>query len=173
MQGAHTIGAAVAPDEILTQALALYGPLGQGVEGSDDIISLALRIVVGLMFLVSGYTKLFNKDRAAIMYETMITARIPLPRLNAFFVSLVEWLAGLAFVFGLFTLASGALLFAITLVALMTIGRSKIEPGGFWFVVSGYLYTSEVLIMSAIATVVLIGPGALSVDSFLLPGLLG
>lgn len=157
----------------LETGITLYAPYALGLGGAEDVVGLTARFVVGVMFLVAGYCKLFSPARTEIMYQTLVAARIPFARLNTYFVSFNELVFGFLFTIGALTLVSGLVLAAITLVALMTVGRHHIEKGGFMFTLSGYLYNSEVMILVMIGLVVFAGPGPLSVDAMLWPRLAG
>jgi uncharacterized membrane protein YphA (DoxX/SURF4 family) len=153
------------------EALRAYAPHALGLGAPESLLGLGARFVVGFMFFWSGYTKLFRLDRREIMHQTLIEAGIPLPRLNTWFVSANELVFGFLFMLGAATLASGAILAAITLVAFVTVGRKKIEPGGPLFVLSGLLYNNEVMILVFIGLVAVYGPGPLSVDALVWPNL--
>jgi len=152
-------------------ALRTYAAMALGLGGPEDALGLIARFVVGFMFFWAGYTKLFRDDRRQLMYETLKGAGIPLARLNTWFVSVNEFVFGFLFMIGAFTLLSGAILGAITLVAFLTVGRKHVEWGGPFFTLSGLLYNNEVMILVFISIVAIYGPGAWSIDAALWPAL--
>ena len=114
----------------LETGAAHYAALALGLGAPEDFLGLIARFVVGFMFFWAGYTKLFQPERRALMRETLVAAKIPLPALNAWFVSANEFVFGFLFTIGALTLLSGAVLAAITLVAFATVGRRHVEAGG-------------------------------------------
>jgi hypothetical protein len=52
------------------------------------------RLVVGLLFLLSGRGKLFVRERREQMRQTLIEAHVPFPEFNTVFVSTVEFVCG-------------------------------------------------------------------------------
>jgi len=88
---------------------------------------LLVRVFLGLFFAISGARKLFVADGAQTMYETLIAARVPLPRLMTYFVSAVEFVGGVLLVTGFFsTLACAAL--AIDMVVAIVTTKISVMP---------------------------------------------
>ena len=56
---------------------------------------LVARVAVGLLFFLSGRSKLFLPERRDQMRQTLIEARVPFPDINAVFISIVEFVCGL------------------------------------------------------------------------------
>lgn len=92
-----------------------------------DAADLCIRASVGVFFAISGYHKLFNKDRHATLVETFKKDGIPCIRFNQWFVPIVEFTAGIWFTLGLLTVISAGLLGAICLVATCTDGVKRIR----------------------------------------------
>ena len=65
----------------------LYRGLGLGVPALIDFAPLIARVVVGGMFFLSGFYKLFTPAQAEKMSKTMVEAGIAAPRQTAKFVS--------------------------------------------------------------------------------------
>ena len=64
-----------------------------GLLGSSDLEQYAIllvRVSLGLFFAISGANKLFVGGRRQVMYETLVKAAVPFPRLMTYFVSGVE-----------------------------------------------------------------------------------
>ena len=57
----------------------------------EEYAILAVRIALGLFFAISGANKLFVPQQTQVMYETLVAAHVPLPRLMTYFVSSVEF----------------------------------------------------------------------------------
>src|SRR5271169_3713881 len=65
--------------------------------GSSDFEQYAImliRVSIGLFFAISGANKLFVSGGTKPVYETLVRAKVPFPRLTAYFVSGVEFVAG-------------------------------------------------------------------------------
>lgn len=120
----------------------------------------ALRMVVGLVFLVHGGQKLFMFGFAgtAGFFESI---GIPAPMASAVLVTFVELLGGLALILGLGT-RWVAIPLAITMItAFFTVHLSN----GFFIGNNGYEFVLTLFVANI--TLVLAGPGALSVDEYL------
>lgn len=125
-------------------------------------IGLALvRIVVGIVFFVHGWQKLF-------MFGFEGTAGflgsigVPAPLVMAVVVTLVELLGGLALIVGLFTRLAAIPIAVTMLVALFTVHLANgffVSNGGYEFVLT--LFVANV-------SLALAGGGAFAVDNMLL-----
>ena len=65
--------------------------------GSSDLEQYAIllvRVSIGLFFAISGANKLFVAGGTKPVYETLVKAKVPFPRLTAYFVSGVEFVGG-------------------------------------------------------------------------------
>jgi putative oxidoreductase len=67
----------------------------------EEYAILAVRIALGVFFAISGANKLFVAQRTHAMYETLVAANVPFPRLMTYFVSSVEFVGGCLLVAGL------------------------------------------------------------------------
>ena len=119
-----------------------------------------LRIVVGVVFLVHGYQKLFlmGFDNVAGFFGSL---GIPLPMVAAIVVTLLELFGGLALIVGLFSRWFAIPLGITMLVAMVTVHLANgfsVSNGGYEFVLT---------LLAASITLVLTGSGALSVDGWL------
>jgi putative oxidoreductase len=127
-----------------------------------DIADLVLRVVVGSIFIVQGYRKLFGapdvKGGGAALREMIRANGLPAPQLLAWVVSVIELGGGILVLVGLAT-RFVAIPLALTLV--VAIVRFKWKDG-FQF---GWDWPFSVL-GSTLATS-LLGAGTISVDHFL------
>ena len=120
-----------------------------------------LRIVVGLVFFVHGFQKLFlmGFDGVAGMMEGL---GVPAPGLFAVILTLVELLGGLALILGLFTR-----LVAIPLAIDMLVATLMVHlPNGFSVLPNGGYEFTLVLLATSVALAVA-GPGEAALDRFL------
>jgi len=103
-----------------------------GLLGNSDLEQYAIllvRVSLGLFFAISGANKLFVGGRTQAMYETLVKATVPFPRLMTYFVSGVEFVGGsLVAVGSLSSLACVALLVDM-LVAILTTTLSAMPKG--------------------------------------------
>src|SRR5207237_9766175 len=75
------------------------------------------RLVVGLLFLLSGRGKLFVRERREQMRQTLIEAHVPFPEFNTVFVSTVEFVCGALLILGTLTLIACVMLGGVMIVA--------------------------------------------------------
>ena len=118
-----------------------------------------LRVVVGLVFTVHGYQKLFTFGLPAVtqMFGHM---GIPAASVLAPFVTLLEFAGGILLVAGLFTRWVALLLAIDMLVAIL-----KVHLAGGFFLPRGYEFA--LTLMGACLALALAGPGAPSLDGII------
>lgn len=129
---------------------------------------LVVRISLGLFFAISGANKLFVAASRKTMYETLVEAKVPFPRLMAFFVSLVEFVGGALLVAGFLSSPAGVALLVDMLVAILTAKISAMPKGLSplnWL--DDFLYLPEVLYVLFFIWLICSGPGKFSVDYWL------
>jgi putative oxidoreductase len=78
---------------------------------------LAVRVVIGLAFVMTGWGKLHHLDDVTEFFTTL---HIPMPHANAVFVSCVELFGGLLLIVGLGTRIAALLLIGVMTVATLT-----------------------------------------------------
>ena len=127
-----------------------------------------MRVALGLFFAISGANKLFVASRRQAMYETLVEAKVPLPRLMTYFVSAVEFLGGCMVAIGLLSSLASAALLVNMLVAILTTKLSAMPKGLSplnWL--DDFLYLPEVLYVLFFVWLICSGPGKFSVDWWL------
>lgn len=134
---------------------------------AQEAAPFVARFVVGAMFTISGYCKLFNSERRKLMYDTMVFAGVPFPRFNTFFVSLSEWIFGFLLVVGLMSVIANIVLTIITFVAFVTVGRRQVTGSSPMWRLGEILYLPEVFILALLMIIAMVGPGKASIDYFL------
>jgi putative oxidoreductase len=118
-----------------------------------------LRIVVGIVFILHGYQKLFVYHPSGVA-SSFSKMGLPAPTVSAWAASLGEFGGGLLLALGLFTRVGAILIAAVMAVAFATVHGSK----GF-FLPGGYEY---VLVLFAAAIALLFtGGGCFSVDGMI------
>lgn len=119
-----------------------------------------LRVVVGSVFLVHGFQKLFliGFGGVAGMMEGL---GVPAPGLFAVILTLVELLGGLALILGLFTRVVAIPLAIDMLVATLTVHL----PNGFSAANGGYEFT--LVLLAASLALAVAGPGEAALDRVL------
>jgi putative oxidoreductase len=144
--------------------------------GSSDLEQYAIllvRVSLGLFFAISGANKLFVAGGTQTMYETLVKAKVPFPRLMTYFVSGVEFVGGSLVTVGfLSSLASVALLVDM-LAAILTTTLSAMPKGLSplnWL--DDFLYLPEVLYVLFFIWLICSGPGQFSADYWLAAKLL-
>jgi putative oxidoreductase len=139
--------------------------------GSSDFEQYAIllvRVSIGLFFAISGANKLFVAASRQTMYETLVKAKVPSPRLMAYFVSGVEFLGGSVLIVGFLSSVACVALLVDMLVAILTTKLSP-TPKGLSVVdwLDDFLYLPEVLYVLFFIWLICSGPGRISVDYWL------
>ena len=119
---------------------------------------LAARLVVGWVFLWSGWTKLHNLPK---MIENFREWGIPHPEVLTPFVSGVEFIGGLLLLLGLFTRFAAVPLVVVMIVA---IASAKWDQADSLETLLGF---EETAYMALFGWLAIAGPGAFSLDHFL------
>jgi putative oxidoreductase len=139
--------------------------------GNNDLEQYAIllvRVSLGLFFAISGANKLFVAGSAQTMYETLVEAKVPFPRLMTFFVSGVEFVGGVLLTVGLLSSLASVALLVDMLVAILTTKLSAMPKGVSplnWL--DDFLYVPEVLYVLFFVMLICFGPGKFSVDHWL------
>jgi putative oxidoreductase len=139
--------------------------------GSIDLEQYAIllvRVSLGLFFAISGANKLFVAGRRQTMYETLVSAKVPFPRVMTYFVSGVEFVGGSLLAVGFLSSMACAALLVDMLVAILTTKLSAMPKGLSplnWL--DDFLYLPEVLYVLFFIWLICSGPGKFSVDSWL------
>lgn len=119
-----------------------------------DIGILALRIVVGAVFIAHGWAKFSNLSGTAGFFGDKLG--FPMPEVLAFVVAGIELLGGVAILLGAFTWIAGTLLAIIMLVAIFS------AKGVDQFMGQGG-YEFELVLLGASLAIAKIHPGTYSV----------
>ncbi len=141
------------------------------LSGSGDLEPYAIllvRVALGLFFAISGANKLFVASRKRAMYETLVEAKVPYPRLMTYFVSAVEFFGGCLLAVGFLSSLASAALLVDMLVAILTTKLSAMPKGLSplnWL--DEFLYLPEVLYVLFLVWLICSGPGKFSVDYWL------
>ena len=129
---------------------------------------LVARVIVGLLFFLSGRGKLFAPERREQMRQTLIEAHVPFPEFNALIVSTVEFVFGLLLILGAITPLACAMLSGVMVVAIATTAIRNIKATSPLGWLSEFFYLPEVLCLVILVWLFFSGPGWLSVDQLFL-----
>ena len=129
---------------------------------------LLARVAVGLLFFLSGRSKLFVPQRREQMRQQLIEAHVPFPEFNAVFVSAVEFGCGLLLFLGALTPLACALLSGVMIMAIPTTAIRNVKASSPLSWLSQFLYLPEVLYLVILIWLFFSGPGWLSVDRLIL-----
>lgn len=132
-----------------------------GVPALADLALLVVRLVIGVMFALSGYFKLTDPQRRQKMADSLKSGGIP-PALAPQF-SAVELLGGLGVTFGLLTALAALGLLVIAVGALVTVIVPKAKGEGI-HKLENLLYAPETLLAAGLLVLVAIGAGRWSLD---------
>ena len=100
--------------------------------GSGDLEQLAIllvRVSIGLFFAISGANKLFVPGGTKPVYESLVKAKVPFPRLTAYFVSGVEFICGSLLAVGFLSSPACVALMIDMIVATLTTAMSTMPKG--------------------------------------------
>ena len=139
--------------------------------GSSDLEQYAIllvRVSIGLFFAISGANKLFVAGGTKPVYDTLVKAKAPFPRLLAYFVSGVEFVGGSLVTVGFLSSPACMALLIDMAVAVLTSAISTMPKGLSplsWL--DDFLYLPEVLYVLFFIWLICFGPGKFSVDYWL------
>ncbi len=136
-----------------------------GSSGLEQCAILLVRVSIGLFFAISGANKLFVAGGTKPVYESLVKAKVPFPRLTAYFVAGVEFVAGSLLAVGFLSSPACAALMIDMIVATLTTAVSTMPKGLSplsWL--DDFLYLPEVLYVLFFIWLICSGPGAFSVD---------
>ncbi|MCE9595905.1 MAG: DoxX family protein [Planctomycetes bacterium] len=126
------------------------------------IAPLLARIIIGLVFVHSGWGKLHNLDKVVEYFRGL---GIPAPELQAPFAAAMEFGCGLLVLIGLFTRLASIPLMVIMVVALKTAYGDQLgKTEGAIDFLNELFGLSEFLYIALLAYLALFGAGALSLD---------
>ena len=154
-----------APHSLFQVARARGLALAEGLAWTAPLIA---RLVIGLVFVKTGWGKLHNLDHVIEFFRSL---GIPAPQIQAPFAATMEFLCGLAVLVGLCTRLAAIPLMVIMVVAIKTAkgadfadAHDPIEWLNALFGLSEFLY---IVLLVWLATR---GAGALALDRFLARG---
>ena len=137
----------------------------RGSRDSEQYAILMARVAIGLFFTISGASKLFVAGGLNPVYDTLVEAKAPAPRLLAYFVSSVEFVGGCLLTVGFLSSPVCVALLIDMAVAVLTNSLSTLPTGLSplrWL--DDFLYLPEVLYMLFFIWFICSGPGRFSVD---------
>src|SRR5258708_26625191 len=129
---------------------------------------LLVRVSLGVFFAISGANKLFVAGSTQTMYETLVEAKVPFPRLMTYFVSGVEFVGGSLVAVGFLSSLACVALLVDMFVAILTTTLSAMPKGLSplnWL--DDFLYLPEVLYVLFFILLLCSVPGKLSADYWL------
>ena len=129
---------------------------------------LLARLAVGLLFAISGYGKITVAEKRAQMQETVKSAGVPFPKLNATFVSWVELIFGVLLMIGFLTPLACLMLSGVMAVAIFTVKLKSIESKSLMGWLGEFLFIPDVLYLVILIWLFFSGAGLLSVDWLLM-----
>jgi putative oxidoreductase len=139
-----------------------------GSSNLEQYAILLVRVSLGLFFAISGANKLFVAGGRQRMFETLVEAKLPFPRLMTYLVSGVEFVGGFLVAVGFLSSLACVALLVDMLVATITSALSTISKGLSplnWL--DDFLYLPEVLYVLFFIWLICSGPGKFSVDYWL------
>lgn len=130
------------------------------------------RVVVGLFFAISGYHKIFLKQRHEQLVDTLKSDGIPAVNFFQWFVPWVELLAGMALIVGILAPLAAFGILALMTVAILTDGTKRVvefAPVDKADALDDVLYLSETTYWFLALFTILGGPGWFSLHQYIFP----
>lgn len=122
-----------------------------------DIGLLALRVGVGVIFILHGYSKLFGGMEG---FTGMVTRMgFPLPTFFAYAAALSEFVGGIAILLGLFTSVAAIFAGIVMLVALFMVKKFSLPAADV-----------DLSLLASLVAIFCLGPGRFSLASVLCKG---
>jgi putative oxidoreductase len=142
--------------------LRFYRRATQAVSMLQSPMLLAVRLYWGFQFAQTGWGKLHNLPKITAFFASL---NIPLPGINAPFVSALEFFGGILLMLGLFARPIAFLLACNMLVAYWTADHEALtsifsDPGKF-YIADPYTF------LFASLMILIFGPGYLALDTLL------
>jgi putative oxidoreductase len=126
------------------------------------VAPLLTRLVIGQAFFLTGRGKLQNFDNVVTFFTSL---NIPMPELNAAFVSRLEYYGGMLLIVGLGTRIVAGLLSSTMLVALLTADNQDFVNALTGVGEKGLTDVTPFVYLLFLVWLVLQGPGLLSLDA--------
>jgi len=142
---------------------------GQGLRPLQGYWIALVRFAIGVFFCITGATKLFDPGARQEMVQTLASSGVPLPEVNALFVSVIEFAGGGFLALGFLTPVCAVLLGGDMLVAILTDRLRSVHGDTFFAWLDNFLYLPEVLYALILGWLLVAGPGKFSLDARLAP----
>ena len=123
-----------------------------------------MRLCIGIFFILSGFFKLFDAEQHQKLLKTLISANIPLPEFNAYFVPLIELLGGVLILIGLLTSLAALVLLVVMVTAIVTERIASVAMHVGILLIENFFYLPEVLYALIFFWLFFSGPGKVSFD---------
>lgn len=139
---------------------------GVALEGAR----VGLRVALGGFFAISGFHKLFNKDRRAALKATFDADHVKGEAEMMFAIPMGEMFGGMALLSGFMMPVAAIGLIAICLGACALDGRKRVadwKPLDPADRLDDWLYLPELLYVVMLAVLVILGAGQLSIDAMI------
>ncbi len=130
---------------------------------SRDWALLILRVALGITLIVHGYPKLLDAG-PAVFARYLRIQHIPAPLLSAWFMALVEFVGGLALVAGFQVTYAG---WAAAVERVFIAWFFKMSRNVGFVAARGVGWEFDFVLLGMAVAVALLGPGAVTLESFL------
>lgn len=137
----------------------LYQPLVAFGNALQQVFLLAVRLIWGWQFFISGFGKWGKIDSVREFFQTL---HIPFPTMNAYLVASVETFGGILLILGLFSRLASIPLSITMIVALLTAHTDVVSL--FTDIKAAFAYSPFTFLMAALIVFVF-GPGRYSLDA--------
>lgn len=144
-----------------------FTQLGQRKRKVEWLPIFIMRLCLGIFFILSGFFKLFDADQHDRLLKTLISAQVPYPGFNAYFIPIIEFLGGILILIGLLTTLASFVLFIVMVTAIVTDHIASAAFHGGFLLIENFFYLPEVLYALIFFWLFFSGPGKISLDYYL------
>ncbi len=116
--------------------------------------ALPLRLMLGILYIIHGYPKIKSPESTATFF---LKLGIPVPKLSAIVVAIVEFFGGIALIIGFSTRIAAALL-AINMMVAAYMKKTKMKEN----FIGGYEF--DLTLAAVLIALFLLGAGNFSID---------
>ena len=143
---------------------AFFSKLGYKKRQCEWLPLFIVRLCLGIFFILSWFFKVFDSKQHETLLKTFTDAGFPLSAFNAYFIPIIEILAGACVLLGLLTSLVSLVLFILMVMALVIDRIASVTAHSGIKQLENFLYLPEVLYALMFLWLFFSGPGKFSLD---------
>ena len=141
-----------------------FSKLGSKKRQCEWLPLFIVRLCLGIFFILSGFFKIFDSQQHETLFKTLTNSGIPFAAFNAYFIPIIEILAGACVLLGFLTSLVSLILFILMVASLVIDRIASVTAHGGIKLIENFLYLPEVLYALMFLWLFFSGPGKLSFD---------